>query len=47
MQRGASFVTLYPEDTFRLTVGLDRHLEAPVIGKQWFSWCMFEDLHYM
>eukprot|EP00198_Chlamydomonas_reinhardtii_P008805 XP_001698142.1 predicted protein [Chlamydomonas reinhardtii] len=47
VQRGASFVTLYPEDTFRLTVGLDRHLEAPVIGKQWFSWCMFEDLHYM
>ncbi|KAG2451879.1 hypothetical protein HYH02_003654 [Chlamydomonas schloesseri] len=47
VQRGASFVTLYPEDTFRLTVGVDRHLEAPVIGKQWFSWCMFEDVHYM
>ncbi|KAG2441679.1 hypothetical protein HXX76_003297 [Chlamydomonas incerta] len=47
VQRGASFVTLYPEDTFRLTVGLDRHLEAPVIGKQWYSWCMFEDVHYM
>ncbi|GIL74850.1 hypothetical protein Vretifemale_4715, partial [Volvox reticuliferus] len=44
--RGSSFVTLYPEDTFRITTGLDRHREAPVIGKQWLSWCMFEDVHY-
>ncbi|EFJ46631.1 hypothetical protein VOLCADRAFT_105382 [Volvox carteri f. nagariensis] len=44
--RGSSFVTLYPEDTFRITAGLDRHREAPVIGKQWLTWCMFEDVHY-
>ncbi|GFR46225.1 hypothetical protein Agub_g7769, partial [Astrephomene gubernaculifera] len=44
--RGSSFVTLYPEDTFRFTSGVDRHKEAPVIGKQWFSWCMWEDMHY-
>ncbi|GLC38711.1 hypothetical protein PLESTF_001691300 [Pleodorina starrii] len=46
VHRGSSFVTLYPEDTFRITAGLDRHREAPVIGKQWLSWCMWEDVHY-
>ncbi|KAG2485268.1 hypothetical protein HYH03_015943 [Edaphochlamys debaryana] len=46
VHRGASFITLYPEDTFRLTAGLDRHVEAPVIGKQWKSWAMWEDMHY-
>ncbi len=44
--RGSSFIQFVPEDTFRLTVGVDAHQQAPVIGKQWFSWCMFEDMHY-
>ena len=29
----------------RLTVGID-HKEAEVIGKQWMSWCLYEDMHY-
>eukprot|EP00195_Chlamydomonas_chlamydogama_P005783 CAMPEP_0202901626 /NCGR_PEP_ID=MMETSP1392-20130828/14362_1 /ASSEMBLY_ACC=CAM_ASM_000868 /TAXON_ID=225041 /ORGANISM="Chlamydomonas chlamydogama, Strain SAG 11-48b" /LENGTH=544 /DNA_ID=CAMNT_0049588215 /DNA_START=73 /DNA_END=1704 /DNA_ORIENTATION=+ len=41
-----SFITLYPEETIRITVGIDHSEDAEVIGKQWKSWCMFEDLHY-
>uniref|UniRef100_A0A7S3R5S0 UDP-3-O-acyl-N-acetylglucosamine deacetylase n=1 Tax=Dunaliella tertiolecta TaxID=3047 RepID=A0A7S3R5S0_DUNTE len=40
------FITLVPEDTMRQTVGLDCAASAPVIGKQWLSWCMFEDPHF-
>ena len=40
-----SFVMLMPEETMRLTVGID-HKEHKVIGKQWMSWCIFEDQHY-
>lgn len=43
---GVSFVMLMPEDTMRITVGIDHAREAPIIGKQWFSWCLYEDLHY-
>lgn len=40
-----AFVMLMPEETMRLTVGID-HKEHEVIGKQWKSWCIFEDHHY-
>jgi UDP-3-O-[3-hydroxymyristoyl] N-acetylglucosamine deacetylase len=40
-----AFVMLMPEETMRLTVGID-HKGHEVIGKQWMSWCLFEDAHY-
>lgn len=46
VQRGDAFVSLYPEDNVRLTVGVDGGPAAPVIGKQWVSWCMFQDPHF-
>ena len=46
MQRGNSFISLYPSDRPRLTVGLDHHIDAPIIGKQWVTWCPLEDEHF-
>ena len=44
---GDKFITLYPgEDVERLSYGIDFKYEAPVIGKQWFSWARREDEHY-
>ncbi|MEW5312073.1 MAG: hypothetical protein WDW38_003730 [Sanguina aurantia] len=40
------FITLYPEQSLRITVGIDEAAVAPVIGKQWYSWNMLEDQHY-
>ena len=46
VQRGNSFISLYPSDRPRLTVGLDHHIDAPIIGKQWVTWCPLEDEHF-
>lgn len=42
-----AFISLYPQDSVRLTYGIDKSDRAPVIGKQWFSYCLLEDMHYM
>ena len=46
VRREDAFITFFPEKTQRLTYGLDETREAPIIGKQWFSWAPSEDLHY-
>ncbi|KAK9820752.1 hypothetical protein WJX74_011056 [Apatococcus lobatus] len=46
VQKGNSFISLYPSDRPRLTVGLDHHIDAPIIGKQWVTWCPLEDEHF-
>ncbi|KAK9847002.1 hypothetical protein WJX84_008281 [Apatococcus fuscideae] len=46
VQRGNSFISLYPSDRPRLTVGIDHHIDAPIIGKQWVTWCPLEDEHF-
>ncbi|GAX81596.1 hypothetical protein CEUSTIGMA_g9024.t1 [Chlamydomonas eustigma] len=43
---GDAFIQLIPENTSRITVGIDHHEFAEIIGKQWFSWSMFEDTHF-
>ncbi|PSC74552.1 UDP-3-O-[3-hydroxymyristoyl] N-acetylglucosamine deacetylase 2 [Micractinium conductrix] len=35
---GEAFITFYPGPSARVTVGVDCAVEAPVIGRQWFSW---------
>ncbi|KAK9814723.1 hypothetical protein WJX72_010533 [[Myrmecia] bisecta] len=46
VREGDAFVSFFPEDTVRLTYGIDHKNEAPIIGKQWFSWAPDEDEHY-
>ena len=46
VQRQDAFITLFPEDTQRLTYGIDYSDESEVIGKQWFTWAPSEDQHY-
>ena len=46
LRRGDAFITFFPEGTQRLTYGIDHLQEAPIIGKQWFSWAPAEDKHY-
>lgn len=46
VRRGDAFITFFPENTQRLTYGIDDSKEAPIIGKQWFSWAPSEDEHY-
>ena len=41
-----AFITFFPENTQRLTYGIDESREAAIIGKQWFSWAPSEDQHY-
>ncbi|PRW20734.1 UDP-3-O-[3-hydroxymyristoyl] N-acetylglucosamine deacetylase [Chlorella sorokiniana] len=38
VQDGESFISFYPSQTARVTVGVDYTADAPVIGQQWFSW---------
>eukprot|EP00798_Chlamydomonas_sp_ICE-L_P001914 gene1914-33327_t len=45
-KEGGGFITLYPEDTIRITCGIDHSEDAEVIGSQWRSWCPLEDVHY-
>ena len=46
LRRGDAFIQFFPEATSRLTYGIDHTQEAPIIGKQWFSWAPSEDQHY-
>ena len=46
VRREDAFITFFPESTQRLTYGIDESREAPIIGKQWFSWAPSEDQHY-
>ena len=46
LRRGDAFITFFPEGVQRLTYGIDHLKEAPIIGKQWFSWAPAEDKHY-
>lgn len=46
LRREDAFITFFPEGTQRLTYGIDHLKEAPIIGKQWFSWAPAEDKHY-
>jgi UDP-3-O-acyl-N-acetylglucosamine deacetylase len=46
LRREDAFITFFPEGTQRLTYGIDHLKEAPIIGKQWFSWAPSEDKHY-
>ena len=41
-----SFISYYPDTTTKITVGVDIDRVAPIIGKQWFSFDMYEDDHY-
>ena len=46
VSKGDSYITLYPSDTLKISCGVDHAKEAPIIGRQWFSWAPFEDEHY-
>ena len=46
VSRGDSFITFYPSDTLKISCGVDHAKEAPIIGRQWFSWAPFQDDHY-
>jgi UDP-3-O-acyl-N-acetylglucosamine deacetylase len=46
VSRGDSFISFNPSDTLKISCGVDHAKEAPVIGRQWFSWAPFEDDHY-
>lgn len=46
LREGDAFLAYYPEETPRLTCGVDHLEEAPVIGKQWYSYAPLEDDHY-
>ena len=46
VSKGDAFITLYPSDTLKISCGVDHFKEAPVIGRQWFSWAPYEDAHY-
>lgn len=41
-----AFITFFPEDTQRLTYGIDYSYDCEVIGKQWFTWAPAEDNHF-
>jgi len=41
-----SFISIYPSPTCKITVGIDYSKEVPIIGKQWFSYNLYEDDHY-
>nr|BAS01587.1 hypothetical protein [Lotharella vacuolata] len=41
-----SFISYYPSNSSKITVGLDFTETAPLIGKQWFSYDLFNDNHY-
>jgi len=41
-----SFISYYPDTSSKITVGIDLSKDAPIIGKQWFSYNIFEDDHY-
>ncbi|KAL4433595.1 hypothetical protein ABPG75_000036 [Micractinium tetrahymenae] len=38
VQDGEAFITFYPGPSARVTVGVDHSAEAPIVGRQWFSW---------
>ena len=46
VSKGDSYITLYPSNTLKISCGVDHAKEAPIIGRQWFSWAPFEDEHY-
>lgn len=46
MSKGDAFITFYPSDTLKISCGVDHAKEAPIIGRQWFSWAPFEDEHF-
>lgn len=46
VSRGDAFITFYPSDTLKISCGVDHAKEAPIIGRQWFSWAPFQDDHY-
>ena len=46
VSRGDAFITFYPSDTLKVSCGVDHAAEAPIIGRQWFSWAPFQDDHY-
>mmetsp|Transcript_12834 Transcript_12834/g.25087 ORF Transcript_12834/g.25087 Transcript_12834/m.25087 type:complete len:403 (+) Transcript_12834:1-1209(+) len=41
-----SFISYHPSKFSKITVGLDYSDSAPLIGKQWFSYDIFNDNHY-
>jgi hypothetical protein len=43
---GESFITFYPGSVPRVSAGIDEEDEAPVIGRQWFSWSPVDDDHF-
>lgn len=46
IRRGDAFMIFYPGAKRMLTYGIDHTEEAPVIGKQWYSWALAEDDHF-
>lgn len=46
VRRDDAFITFFPENTQRLTYGIDESREATIIGKQWMSWSPGEDHHF-
>lgn len=43
---GDAFVAYVPGPVARLTVGIDFAAHAPVIDRQWFTWCPATDAHF-
>mmetsp|Transcript_2817 Transcript_2817/g.5351 ORF Transcript_2817/g.5351 Transcript_2817/m.5351 type:complete len:217 (-) Transcript_2817:895-1545(-) len=41
-----SFISYHPSKFSKITVGLDYSDSAPLIGKQWYSYDIFNDNHY-
>ena len=46
VQEGESFISLFPADTLKISCSVDKMEEAPIIGRQWFSWVPRDDEHY-
>jgi len=44
--RNDSFILYYPSNSSKITIGLDYSTTAPLIGKQWFSYDIYNDNHY-
>eukprot|EP00199_Chlamydomonas_sp_CCMP681_P000968 CAMPEP_0119108170 /NCGR_PEP_ID=MMETSP1180-20130426/13506_1 /TAXON_ID=3052 ORGANISM="Chlamydomonas cf sp, Strain CCMP681" /NCGR_SAMPLE_ID=MMETSP1180 /ASSEMBLY_ACC=CAM_ASM_000741 /LENGTH=516 /DNA_ID=CAMNT_0007093759 /DNA_START=29 /DNA_END=1576 /DNA_ORIENTATION=+ len=43
---GRAFISYVPENTQRVSAGVDWKEQTDMIGRQWFSWCLYEDLPF-
>ncbi|KAG1681298.1 hypothetical protein FOA52_007344 [Chlamydomonas sp. UWO 241] len=46
VREGDAWISVVPADDIQVTVGLDHTAESEIIGKQWFSWSLFQGEHY-